>query len=110
MLDSTNKLAVVTGASTGIGLELARQCAKNKFDLVVAANEVGIEAAADELRREGVQVESFQADLSTTKGSINSTPSSQAVRLPPYSQRQSCSLPPSMARRGRWRISSRSSR
>lgn len=68
MLDSTNKLAVVTGASTGIGLELARQCAKNKFDLVVAANEVEIEAAADELRREGVQVESVQADLSTTDG------------------------------------------
>jgi uncharacterized protein len=32
-----SKLAVVTGASTGIGLELARECAKHKFDLVVAA-------------------------------------------------------------------------
>ena len=40
MLDSQRKFAVVTGASTGIGLELARQCAKNKFDLLIAARSV----------------------------------------------------------------------
>ncbi|HEX3859405.1 MAG TPA: SDR family NAD(P)-dependent oxidoreductase, partial [Pseudolabrys sp.] len=53
MLDITRKLAVVTGASTGIGLELAKQCAKNGFDLIVAANEDEINDAADVLRREG---------------------------------------------------------
>ena len=50
MLDTTNKLAVVTGASTGIGLELARMCAKNGFSLIIAANEPEIEDAANELR------------------------------------------------------------
>jgi len=53
MLDATRKFAVVTGASTGIGLELARQCAKQNFDLLIAANEAEIEAAAEDLRREG---------------------------------------------------------
>ena len=55
MPEAVPQLAVITGASTGIGLELARQCAKGKFDLIIAANEQEIEAAADELRREGVQ-------------------------------------------------------
>jgi NAD(P)-dependent dehydrogenase (short-subunit alcohol dehydrogenase family) len=41
MLDNARKLAVVTGASTGIGFELAMQCAKNKFNLLIAANEAG---------------------------------------------------------------------
>jgi len=68
MLDSARKLAVVTGASTGIGLELARECAKNKFDLVIAANELEIETAADDLRREGGSVETVQADLATIEG------------------------------------------
>jgi uncharacterized protein len=68
MLDSARKLAVVTGASTGIGLELARECAKNKFDLVIAANESEIETAADDLRREGGSVETVQADLATIEG------------------------------------------
>ncbi len=36
MLDATRKLAVVTGASTGIGLELARLCARYGYDLVIA--------------------------------------------------------------------------
>ena len=46
MSDTQRKLAVVTGASTGIGLELARECAKNNFDLIIAANEAEIEGAA----------------------------------------------------------------
>ena len=50
MLDTRRKLAVVTGASTGIGLELAKQCAQHGFDLIVAADEPEIENAADELR------------------------------------------------------------
>src|SRR5258705_4445789 len=66
--DSQVKLAVVTGASTGIGLELARECAKNNFDLIIAANEAEIEGAAEELRRNGGTVEVVQADLATTEG------------------------------------------
>ena len=68
MADPIRKLAVVTGASTGIGLELARQCAKNGYDLLIAADEAEIETAADELRREGGNVEAVQADLATLEG------------------------------------------
>ena len=68
MLDQARKLAVVTGASTGIGLELARLCAKDGFDLVIAANESEIERAAEDLRREGTTVETVQADLATVEG------------------------------------------
>jgi short-subunit dehydrogenase len=35
MSENQRKLAVVTGASTGIGLELARECAKDNFDLII---------------------------------------------------------------------------
>jgi short-subunit dehydrogenase len=68
MLDNQRQFAVVTGASTGIGLELARECAKNKFDLLIAANEPEINSAADELRREGGTVETVQVDLATLEG------------------------------------------
>ncbi len=61
-------LAVVTGASTGIGYELARQCAENGFDLLIAADEPGIVEAAQGLRQSGGQVESVQADLATQEG------------------------------------------
>ena len=61
-------LAVVTGASTGIGLELARQCAQNGFDLVIAADEAEIDSAAQSLRTEGATVTPVIADLSTLKG------------------------------------------
>jgi uncharacterized protein len=68
MLDSTKKLAVVTGASTGIGYELAKVCAKNGFDLIVAADEDEIENAAKTLRMSGGNVEAVKADLATTDG------------------------------------------
>lgn len=61
-------LAVVTGASTGIGFELARCCVDNGFDLVVAANESLIHAAAEGLRRDGASVEAVEADLATIEG------------------------------------------
>jgi short-subunit dehydrogenase len=61
-------LAIVTGASTGIGLELARQCADHGFDLLIVADEPAIEDAAQQLRQSGRQVEALQADLATTEG------------------------------------------
>ncbi|HET9108950.1 MAG TPA: hypothetical protein VFN79_17370 [Steroidobacteraceae bacterium] len=42
---ASRPLTVVSGASTGIGLELARECARNGFDLVIAADRP-LEAAA----------------------------------------------------------------
>jgi short-subunit dehydrogenase len=63
-----SRFAVVTGASSGIGLELARCCARDGFQLLIAADEPGIEAAAQELRAGGAQVEAVQCDLSTAEG------------------------------------------
>ncbi|TCT01656.1 SDR family NAD(P)-dependent oxidoreductase [Aquabacter spiritensis] len=61
-------LAIVTGASTGIGYDLALLCAENGFDLVVAADEPGIATAAEALRSLGAQVEAVEADLATLDG------------------------------------------
>ena len=63
-----NKLCVVTGASTGIGFELASIAAEQGHDLVVVANEALIEAAAADLRTHGVEVTALDADLSTIDG------------------------------------------
>jgi uncharacterized protein len=64
----SRSLAVVTGASTGIGYELAKVCAKNRYDLVIVANESEINRAAEELRSLGGSVEAVEADLSTMQG------------------------------------------
>ncbi|MGK6308209.1 SDR family NAD(P)-dependent oxidoreductase [Variovorax sp. DT-64] len=60
-------LAVVTGASSGIGLELAKQAARNGFDLVIGADEPLVQAEAA-LQALGAQVSSVQADLATRQG------------------------------------------
>jgi uncharacterized protein len=68
-MPSTDRpLAVVTGASTGIGFELAKQFAVNGFDLIVAAEDDAIAAAADELSALGARVEPEQVDLATSEG------------------------------------------
>src|SRR3954470_6458871 len=56
-------LALVTGASSGIGLELARQFAAHDFDLLLAAEDDAIHTAAAELGAQAVQV-----DLATDGG------------------------------------------
>jgi len=61
-------LAVVTGASSGIGRELAKLCVEHGFDLVIAADEPAILSAAAELRRDGAQVTPVEADLATPQG------------------------------------------
>ena len=61
-------LAVVTGASSGIGFELARCCAQNGFDLVIAAEEPEIEEAARKLTALGAAVQAVQVDLATRAG------------------------------------------
>lgn len=67
-MSATRPFAIVTGASTGIGLELARRCAKEGYDLLIAADEPAIEQAATSLRGSGAEVEAVQADLATTEG------------------------------------------
>ena len=64
----TKPLALVTGASSGIGLELAKQFARHGFDLVVNAEDAGIEKAAMLIRTEGAQVTAVQADISEPAG------------------------------------------
>jgi short-subunit dehydrogenase len=61
-------LAIVTGASTGIGYELAKCCASEGLDLVVAADEPEIEKAASDFRALGTSVIAVEADLATIEG------------------------------------------
>ena len=61
-------LAVVTGASSGIGFYLAKECAENGYDLLIAADSTELEEAADKLRSFGVDVRTVETDLATTEG------------------------------------------
>jgi short-subunit dehydrogenase len=61
-------LAVVTGASSGIGRELAAQFAEAGFDLVVAAEDERIVTAAGMLVDLGATATAVQADLATSEG------------------------------------------
>jgi uncharacterized protein len=67
--DTTGKpLAVVTGASSGIGRELAARFAEHGYDLVVAAEDERIESAAAALAGHAVQAVPVRADLATFDG------------------------------------------
>jgi uncharacterized protein len=68
MTSSERKFAVVTGASTGIGYELAACCARKGFDLLIAADQPAIFEAADGLRTLGATVQALAVDLSTEQG------------------------------------------
>lgn len=65
---SGRKLAVITGASSGIGFELARCAVRDGCDVVIAADEPEIVAAAEALRDGGGEVTAVQADLGTESG------------------------------------------
>jgi uncharacterized protein len=64
----SRSFAIVTGASSGIGLELAAICAQEGFDLLVAADRPEIGTAADRFRSLGADVTVVEGDLSTTEG------------------------------------------
>ncbi|KRE33081.1 oxidoreductase [Mycobacterium sp. Soil538] len=65
---SQAELALVTGASSGIGLELARNFARNGYDLVVAADDDAIHGVPSELASHGGAVQPVQVDLRTPEG------------------------------------------
>ena len=67
-MTSARPLAVVTGASSGIGYELACVCAENGYDLAVAADEARIHEAASRFRGLGAEVFAVHADLATAEG------------------------------------------
>lgn len=67
-MTSSRPLALVTGGSSGIGFELARQFAQNGFDLVISGSSDKVNKAADEIRLLGAQCYPYQADASTYEG------------------------------------------
>jgi uncharacterized protein len=62
------ELALVTGASSGIGLELARQFVDNGFDVIITAEDDELAAAESSLAGNGAEVRAVKADLSTYDG------------------------------------------
>ena len=66
--NSGSLFAVVTGGSSGIGLELARQFAEHGFDVLICSKGEGVAAAAETLRSSGASVTPLQADLATYEG------------------------------------------
>jgi uncharacterized protein len=75
-------VAIVTGASTGIGYELAKCCAESGFDLIVAADEARINEAAEDFRKLGAKVEAVEADLATIEGVDKLYQASKALGRP----------------------------
>jgi len=67
MNSTMRQLAVVTGGSSGIGLELARQCLRTGFDVIIAADRP-MEGSVAELQAEGGRVETVECDLATRGG------------------------------------------
>ncbi|MEU4490180.1 SDR family NAD(P)-dependent oxidoreductase [Streptomyces purpurascens] len=65
---SHRPLALVTGASAGIGFELAKLFAINGFDLIATGRGEHTDQAATDLARHGVHVTPVRADLSQSEG------------------------------------------
>lgn len=70
--DTRRPLAVITGASSGIGFELASCCLRDGYDLLIAANEPAIHTAATDLKalasERNASVFALETDLSTESG------------------------------------------
>ncbi|MFE1754839.1 SDR family NAD(P)-dependent oxidoreductase [Streptomyces anandii] len=67
-MDDNKPLALVTGASSGIGYELARQFAEHGYDLIVNAEDDRLDHAAQRLREAGAEVRAVRADLRDPSG------------------------------------------
>lgn len=68
MESMTRSFALVTGAASGIGYDLAKRCAEDGFDLLIAAAAPAVHRAAEEFGALGVGVEAVEADLATLDG------------------------------------------
>jgi uncharacterized protein len=67
-MEESKGLAVVTGASSGIGYELAKVFAEHGFNLLVAAEDGGIAEAATAFKAFGHNVDFVQVNLAQTSG------------------------------------------
>jgi short-subunit dehydrogenase len=63
-----NNLALVTGASSGIGYSLAKELAGRGYDLVVCSAGNRLEGAAQDFQALGTNVTEVRADLATKEG------------------------------------------
>lgn len=63
-----NRFAIVTGASSGIGRELAIIAARDRFDLLLAADTPGLAEVAEACRAAGATVDTLEIDLATEEG------------------------------------------
>lgn len=68
MSEANRPLSVITGTSSGIGYQLARLCAEDGHDIIVAADRPELVEAAQALEALGARVEQIQTDLSTVEG------------------------------------------
>jgi len=63
-MENRKKFALITGATSGIGLELAKLFARDQSNLIlVARDEQNLNATAEMLRAEGVEVVTISTDL-----------------------------------------------
>ncbi len=65
---TARRFAVITGASSGIGFELARVFAEHDFDLLINAEDAELAQAERDLRAAGVEVDAVRADLAEPAG------------------------------------------
>ncbi len=65
---TSKPLALVTGVSSGIGFELAKQFARNGFDLFIVSNSGAIHTAARDIEALGAEVQAVEANLATFDG------------------------------------------
>lgn len=67
-MTATRPLALVTGGSSGIGFELAKQFAQNGFDVVISGSSDKVEKSSQEIKKLGVECFAYQADAATYEG------------------------------------------